>query len=241
MKDVFAIKNIKGFIPTSLVDWDGKVSAVLFLSGCNFRCPFCLNKDLVLPNKELKAFSFEKIKEYLEKNKGFIDGIVITGGEPCLNDDLKELCRELRKMDFKIKLDTNGSNPELLKQLIKENLIDYIAMDIKSDKENYDKTSGVKVDLKKIEESMKIIINSGIDYEFRTTLVPTLHNQKVVENIAKWLKEISNSKIKKFVLQKFQVKDDLLDKEFEKLKSFKDEEMQEFKEIAERFVKTVLR
>ena len=237
------MENIKGFILTSLVDWDGKVSAVIFLAGCNFRCPFCSNKDLVLPNSNLKSFSLEKIKENLEKNRDFIDGIVITGGEPTLSKDLKTLCKELKDMGFKIKIDTNGSNPDLLKELIKENLIDYAAMDVKSDKENYDKASGVKVDLKKIEESIKTIINSGIDYEFRITLVPTLHNKKIVENIARWLSELegNKNKIKKFVLQKFQVKDDLLDKKFENIKPFKDEEMQEFKEIAEKFVKAVLR
>lgn len=113
-------KNIKGFIPTSLVDWDGKVSAVMFVGGCNFRCSFCSNKELIIEHDKIESIPFKKIKEALERNRDFIDGIVITGGEPTLYGDLDEICKEIKEMGFLVKLDTNGTNPSLVEDLIKK-------------------------------------------------------------------------------------------------------------------------
>ncbi len=150
-------ENIKGFIPTSLVDWEGKVASVIFVSGCNFRCGFCSNKELVLTPEKPKTIKFEDIKKYLLKNADFIDGVVISGGEPTLQRELALFCEEIKKLGFMVKLDSNGSHPEVLKILKEKKLVDYAAMDIKVVKEKYEEITNNKTDLGKIEESMKII------------------------------------------------------------------------------------
>jgi|SRR3989344_1044737 len=190
--------QIKGFIGSSLIDWDGKITTVLFLSKCNFRCKFCHNKEL-LEKKQMEDIPFNQIKEYLLTNKKFIDGVVITGGEPTLNKDLKHLCEEIKKLNLKIKLDTNGSKPKIIKILLKKKLIDYIAIDIKTvlNKEEYEKLSDFS-DISKIRETMKIIKKAEIDHEYRTTVIPKFHPFEKIIEIAKSLEPK-----KCFVLQNF--------------------------------------
>ncbi|MDD1746376.1 MAG: anaerobic ribonucleoside-triphosphate reductase activating protein, partial [Methanomassiliicoccales archaeon] len=164
--------RIAGFNRTSLLDWDGCVSAVIYLPGCNFRCPFCHNRELVLTPEVYEEIPLEFIEEYVRENSEFLDGIVVTGGEPTIHRDLPELVKRIKALGMKVKLDTNGTNPEMLKDLIYAGLLDYVAMDLKAPlDESYDDLAGAKVDLSKVKRSIEIIMGSGIDYEFRTTMV----------------------------------------------------------------------
>jgi len=188
--------KIGGLQKTSLLDYPGEISAIVWTIGCNFRCPFCYNRDIVLGN--VKSISTQELFSFLEKRKGLLDGVVITGGEPLLQDDIFDFCKKLKKMSYLVKIDTNGTFPEKLKELIEKRLIDYVAMDIKAPKNKYGKLTNVKVNIKKIEESIKVLQNSNMDYEFRTTFVPELLIKDDIIEIGKWLK---NSK--KFYLQQF--------------------------------------
>jgi pyruvate formate lyase activating enzyme len=228
--------NIKGFIDVSFVDWDGKLSSVIFLPNCNFRCPFCHNVNLVLDPKKLETIPIEHVKVQLKKQKDWIDGICITGGEPTIHTDLPVMCSRLKKMGFQIKLDTNGTNPSMLKELITKGFVDFIAMDIKAPliEKKYSKATGVKTEkiLKKVKESIKLLKESKIDYEFRTTVVPTLHNKEDIEQICRSLKNC-----RKYMLQKFDITigKTTIDKEFES-KSISEDEMQKFLVSAQRII-----
>jgi len=219
--------EIKGFIPTSLVDWDGKVSAVIFLPGCSFKCSFCSNKELVLFPEKLKTVDFEEIVQKIEASRQFIDGVVITGGEPTIHESLPQLCQKLREMGFKIKLDTNGSNPKMLERLFQQKLIDYVAMDIKTSFEKYKEIVNCSVDLENIKKSIELI-GKLPDYEFRTTCVPKIVTQEDLLKIAEYLKSIGANK--KFFLQQFR-NDECLSEKFEAIKPYSKEEMQGFYEL----------
>lgn len=220
--------DIKGFIDVSFVDWDSKISAVMFLPKCNFRCPFCHNLNLVSSPETLETIPFEQLENQLERQRGWIDGVCITGGEPTLHSNLPELCSRLKKMGFLVKLDTNGTNPALLKALMRKGLIDYVAMDIKAPltAEKYSKASGVKAEqlLENVKESIEALLESSMDYEFRTTVVPALHDVEDIRQICRSLVGC-----RKYVLQKFDVSlgKETLNPEFMKLKPFTDEKMQE--------------
>jgi pyruvate formate lyase activating enzyme len=228
--------NIKGFIDVSFVDWDGKLSSVIFLPNCNFRCPFCHNVNLVLDPKKLETIPIEHVEDQLKKQKDWIDGICITGGEPTIHTDLPVMCSRLKKMGFQIKLDTNGTNPSMLKELITKGFVDFIAMDIKAPliEKKYSKATGVKTEkiLKKVKESIKLLKESKIDYEFRTTVVPTLHNKEDIEQICRSLKNC-----RKYMLQKFDITigKTTIDKEFES-KSISEDEMQKFLVSAQKII-----
>jgi pyruvate formate lyase activating enzyme len=229
--------EIKGFIDLSLVDWDGKLSSVIFLPRCNFRCPFCHNYTLVLHPEKEKTIPFERVKDHLRKQKGWLDGVCITGGEPTLHSDLPEFCSTLKDTDLLVKIDTNGTHPRMIKGLIKKGLVDYIAMDIKAPMtaEKYSKAIGVNAKnfLGKVKETVGILLDSGIDYEFRTTAVPTLHSEKDIEEISRDIKDC-----KKYVLQKFDVSigKKTLDPAFSELKPFTDEEMRAFLTVARKII-----
>jgi pyruvate formate lyase activating enzyme len=227
--------KIGGLQKLTLVDYPGKVAATVFLIGCNFRCPFCQNPELAcLDNTSgLAPISESDFFSFLDSKIGFIDGICITGGEPTINTDLIDFIRKIKAKGFLIKLDSNGSNPEVLSEIINEKLIDFIAMDIKTSLEKYEKAIGVKIDLENIKKSVEIIKNSGIDYEFRTTVVPWLVEKKDIEKIGEWLKGA-----KKIALQQFQNKK-VLDKEFEKIQPYPDETLKEFKKILEKYIERV--
>ena len=232
--------EIKGFQKHSLVDWDGKVSSVIFLPYCTFRCPWCYARDLVMGADKILTIPFEEVEGYITEYKQFIDGVVITGGEPTMHADLPDLCRKLRGLGMLVKLDTNGTNPGTLKGLIDGGLIDYVAMDIKAPltEKDYNLLNGDCDLLDKVRESIRIIMDSGIDYEFRTTLVPGMHDEKAVESIAKHIKGA-----KKYAIQTFMVphqEGKLIDPKFEEIRSFTKEEMLKFKEIAEKYVEKVV-
>jgi pyruvate formate lyase activating enzyme len=196
--------NIKGFVDVSFVDWDKKICSVIFVPGCNFRCPFCHNVNLVLHHDTIESISFPDIEDQLKRQKSWIDGVCITGGEPTLQKSLLDLCQKIKNIDLLVKLDTNGTNPPLLKDLIDRKIVDYIAMDIKSPLtvEKYSKAIGVNAEiwLSKVKQSIQLLMDSDIDYEFRTTIVPVIHD---LDDITQICYSIKNCK--KFVLQKFDV------------------------------------
>jgi pyruvate formate lyase activating enzyme len=225
--------NFKGFVETSFVDWDGQISAVVFTPGCNFKCPFCFNTELVLNSEKLEDISEEIIFKTLDKNKDFIDGISVTGGEPTMMPGLGDFCEKAKKKGYLIKLDTNGTNPTVLKDLVNRKLIDFVAMDIKGPWDSYSKFSGVTQDIEQIKESVNFLLSNVVDYEFRTTVIPGLHSKEVFE------KTISQVKgAKKCCLQKFR-SGMCLDPKFNEKKPQTDEEMKPFVEIAEKYVEVV--
>ncbi|MCX8158894.1 MAG: anaerobic ribonucleoside-triphosphate reductase activating protein [Candidatus Pacearchaeota archaeon] len=230
-------KNIKGFVPTSLVDWDGKVSAIIFVGGCNFRCKFCSNEEIVIKPENVNPIDWKKMRECLEKNKEFIDGVVISGGEPTLYDDLENLCKEIKEMGFLVKLDTNGTNPDLVEKLIKKDLIDYVAMDIKTKFEKYKEITNSEIDIERLKRTIEIVKNFG-NYEFRITLYPKITKEDLLE-IAKYLKEIGANKA--FFLQQFK-NEKCLDKEAEKIKPYSKQEVEKmFNSVKNFFEKSGLR
>ena len=181
--------NIKGFQRLTLLDFPGKTACTLFTGGCNFRCPFCHNASLVLPEKFFDAsFSEDEVFDFLEKRRGRLGGVCISGGEPTLQGDLPTFIEKIKRLGYAVKLDTNGYRPDVLRSLIDARLIDYVAMDIKNSRELYAKTVGLdKIDLSLIEESADLLMSGGVPFEFRTTVVKGLHDERSIEDIGRWL------------------------------------------------------
>ncbi|HQA76541.1 MAG TPA: anaerobic ribonucleoside-triphosphate reductase activating protein [Salinivirgaceae bacterium] len=181
--------RIGGFTKQSLIDWEGRVAAVVFTKGCNFRCGFCHNPELVYPEliKKTEDIPEQTIFDYLSTRKNWLDGVVITGGEPTLQRDLKDFIEKIKKMGFAIKLDTNGSLPTVLRELLQTNLLDYVAMDIKTvfETEAYQNICDIKDQnlLTKVKESVEILKESGINYQLRTTVVPKFHTQEIIREL----------------------------------------------------------
>jgi len=222
--------KIGGLQKLTLVDYPGKIVATVFLIGCNFKCGFCHNPELI-DSRSNSIISEKEFFDFLKQRKGLLDGVCITGGEPTLSSGLLDFVKKIKGLGFLVKLDTNGSNPEILKELI--NSLDYIAMDIKTSSEKYDKAVNVKVNLDNINKSIDLIKNSNVDYEFRTTVIPGLVDKNDFVDIGKWLKGV-----KKFVLQQFRNKK-VLDKKFEKIRPYSDEDFYKFKKILEKYVGNV--
>ena len=187
--------KIAGFVKNSFVDFPNKISSVIFTKGCNFNCWYCHNKHII-GNETQQLIDEKEVFEFLNKRKNLIDAVVISGGEPTLQIDLKDFIIKIKKMGFCVKLDTNGSNPHIVEDLLNCNLLDYIAMDIKTSLQNYDKVCGIKVNIENIKKTIEIIMNSNIDYEFRTTIAPEIQQ----EDIDDILQIIKNSK--NYYLQK---------------------------------------
>jgi pyruvate formate lyase activating enzyme len=191
--------RILGFIETSLVDWDKKVSSVIFVGGCSFNCPFCQNYSLAQDSKEMKEIEWDLIKEKLLKKKKWVDGVVVSGGEPMMHPEIFGLLIKIKELGFATKIDTTGYYPYPLKEAIELGLVDYVAMDIKTalDK-RYDKACGRKIHLIVIERSIRLLKECGIDYEFRTTMVPGIVGKRELTQIARKI-----TPAKKYVLQQF--------------------------------------
>lgn len=227
--------EIKGFVDLSLVDWEGKVASVVFLPRCNFRCPNCYNAQLVLHSEKMQTIPFEEIHEYLKNNQGWIDGVAITGGEPTLNENLPTFCRMMKDLGFKVKLDTNGTNPKMIEHLIEQGLVDYVALDIKAPltMEKYSKATNVNAKelLVNVEETIEILMTGRVDYEFRTTVVPTIHEPTDIEQICTRIKGC-----RKYVLQNFKANVKMINPELQTQKPFTQAQMQAFKETAARIV-----
>jgi pyruvate formate lyase activating enzyme len=202
---------IAGLQKLTLVDYPGKLACTVFLAGCNFRCPWCYNPELVLPEKIEKGFKMTKkdFFDFLKFRTNLLDGVVVCGGEPTLNKDLPIFCKRIKKMGYLIKLDTNGSNPEMIKVLINEKLIDYVAMDIKAPKQKYKEATGSKIDIKQIQKSIDILKKGKVNYEFRTTMIPKLLGKEDIIEIVRWI-----GPAKKYFLQSFQGERDTINSDF---------------------------
>lgn len=218
--------QIKGLQKTTLIDFPGRVACTVFLAGCNFRCPYCQNPDLVGKAEKLPTISEEEFFRFLAKRKKWLDGVCITGGEPTINKELPEFIKKIKALGFAVKLDTNGTNPKMVAELLKAGLLDYIAMDIKAPLERYKEIVRVKVDVDAVKKSAALLMKGGVDYEFRTTVVPGLFDENDAKEIAKWLKGAD-----KYYLQQFNPGVRLLDRGFEKLEPYPQERLEEFGEI----------
>ena len=180
--------QIHGFNKTTLLDYPEHIAATVFTGGCNFRCPFCHNGELVLDPGCQPLIPEEEVLSYLKKRQGILQGVCVTGGEPTLQKDLKEFLQKIKELGYPIKLDTNGYMPGVLWDLLQNKLVDYVAMDIKASRENYGTAAGLKnMDLARIEESIGILKSSGIPYEFRTTVVKGIHTVEEFEDIGRWI------------------------------------------------------
>jgi len=229
--------NIGGFQKNSLIDFPETIACVLFTQGCNFICPYCHNPDLVpgLQKRGGNLYDENKIFEFLEKRKGFIEGVVITGGEPTLQKDLILFCRKIKEMGYKLKLDSNGTRPEILDALFKEDLIDFISMDIKTSLEKYHLVVPGKFDADKIFVSIRLLMEKAPAYEFRTTCARPFVSREIMENIGEMISGAST-----YILQKCSQNVTVLDPEFLKKEThfFSDIEMLELQEIIDKYVGT---
>jgi len=190
--------KILGLEKLSLVDFPGYTCAVVFTGGCNFKCPFCHNSGLVL--EDVAEISEHEVFEYLEKRYGLLDAVCVSGGEPTLQNDLINFLKRLKDIGYKVKLDTNGSNPKILKEIINLHLVDYVAMDIKNNFADYNEITGIKcLDISKIIESVDILKENKVDYEFRTTLVKEFHNRENIIELANDLKSAKKLYLQRFV------------------------------------------
>lgn len=231
---------IGGLEKLTLLDYPDHLAAIIFTQGCNFRCHFCYNPLLVMPlqggdekNKKEKGFSQLSLKNlflFLTERFGRLEGVVITGGEPTLHPDLPSFIKKIKKIGYLVKLDTNGTNPDMLAGLIKDKLIDYIAMDIKAPLARYSEIVGVAADCKNIEKSVNMIINSGLPYEFRTTVVPGLLEKPDFEEMGRAIKGA-----KKWYLQNFKSDTGLVDDNFKEKPGYTAKEMAEFAAIGKKY------
>lgn len=223
---------IGGLQKLTLIDYPGKLACTVFCMGCNFRCPFCYSSELILPEKMKKQpkISEDYLFDFLKKRKGLLEGVVLCGGEPTVSKDLPDLVKRIKNLGYLVKLDTNGSNPSLLEGLIEKNLIDYVALDVKAPKEKYLKIIGMEAQfsglksnfwkeriIKNIEKSINLLKEGKIDYEFRTTVIPTLLEKKDILKIVRWIRPD-----KKYFLQNFRP-EKTIDPKFEKIKPYSEE------------------
>ena len=218
---------IRGLIENTLIDWEGKLASVVFLPGCNWRCGFCHGRDLVEPGAFNEAIPLDSVRLALRRQRGWLDGVVISGGEPTIHPDLPELCRAFREEEVAVKLDTNGTRPRMLEQVIERKLVDYIAMDVKAPlDERYSEIVRAEADLDSLRRSIQLIMNSGLPYEFRCTVVPTLHDEEEVRAIAEAV-----AGCRMLYLQSFRPVN-CLDRAFESLTPYTPERMRELCRIA---------
>lgn len=226
---------IRGWQKTSFIDYPGKISTVLFYSGCNFRCNFCHNPDLVYNRQILPKISEEKVINYLDNRKKILEAVVLTGGEPTLYKKLPLFLKKIKKIGYLVKLDTNGTHPGMLKRVIHENLVDYLAMDIKAPLKKYSLVTQKAINPTIIKESIKIIKESELPYEFRSTILPIFHKTKDILAMARLIKGAEL-----YFLQKFIPRNDLVNKKIDKERGYTSQKMREFAKKCQRFVKKCL-
>ncbi len=227
---------IRGIIETSLIDWDGQIATVLFFDKCNFMCPFCQNGELICAPEKYPIIAFKKIKKILEKKKGWVDGVVLTGGEPLVDrNEILDITQKIKGLQLKVKIDTNGAYPESLQELIDKKLVDYVAMDVKAPLDDrYYNAAGKKIDLENIKKSIEMLLNDYVEYEFRTTCVPGIIDDKTITEIGTVIQGA-----KKWALQAF-VPDNALNKEYRKnLGPYYFPSLQRFLAIAKHYVPNV--
>ena len=204
---------ISGLQKMTLLDYPGKVACTVFLQGCNFRCPFCHNSDL-LGKEGPEPIAVETLMTFLNKRVGLLDAVCVTGGEPTLQPDLADLLRQIKALGYLVKLDTNGNRPDVLKELVEQGLVDYVAMDIKNCPARYGQTAGIpNMTLSRIEESIRYLLSGKVDFEFRTTVAEELHTPDDFEAIGKWLTSLDPAhKAPKFFIQPYVDRDSVLEK-----------------------------
>ncbi len=203
---------IAGLQKMTLLDYPGKVACTVFLRGCNYRCPFCHNSG-ILDGSAQPELTQSELLAFLEKRQGILDGVCITGGEPTLQPDLQELLSQIKALGFAVKLDTNGSRPEVLKALVHSGLVDYVAMDIKNCPSRYDETAGAQGTVLCAQESMRFLLTDAVDYEFRTTVVEEFHDASAMEEMGQWIKTLSpGAKAKRIFIQPYMDRDSVLQK-----------------------------
>lgn len=220
--DVYSTIKIGGLQKTTLLDYPGYVAATIFTSGCNFKCPYCHNRDLVFVPEDYSFFDPKEVLAFLEKRKGILDGVCISGGEPLMHENLIDLLKEIKKLGYRIKLDTNGNMPERLKKVCETGLIDYVAMDIKNSPDKYASTVGLNQDvfqLENIKNSISYLLTGDIDYEFRTTIVKEFHEVEDIVEIARWIRGA-----KRYYLQAFEDSGNVIQQGFS---SYSYQELQE--------------
>jgi len=224
---------VGGLQKHSLIDYPGKISCVLFLAGCNFNCPYCHNPQLAGdPDSRLETIAVEDVFCFLTKRRGWLEGVVISGGEPTLHPDLPDLCRSIKELGYPVKLDTNGSRPQMLRALVRERLVDYLAMDIKTEPDRYAEGVAHFLDRSVLLASLQIIMDSGVEYEFRTTCVRPIVTPATIQHIAQL---ISGSR--RYALQPFRACRMLKPEYFRGVDpSYAPEEMERFRRIAEPWV-----
>ena len=190
---------IKGFQKLTLLDYPGKTACTVFTGGCNYRCPFCHNAGLVT-KMDTEIIPESEVFNHLKKRHGILDGVAISGGEPLLQGDIEEFLKKIKELGYSIKLDTNGSFPDKLKSIIDNGLCDYVAMDIKNSKERYNETVGIdKFDISLMEKSVEILMNSDVQFEFRTTVTKNFHTVEDIEKIGEWIKGTEKYYLQNFV------------------------------------------
>jgi pyruvate formate lyase activating enzyme len=220
--------KLHGIQKMTLLDFPGVVSCTIFLGGCDFRCPFCHNFELIDGTAQ-PVMDDDELISFLESRKALLDGVAITGGEPCLHPDLPELISRIRAAGYKVKLDTNGYHPEMLERILADGLVDYVAMDIKNSPEKYALTCGLEsIDMDKIYKSISLLMNGGTDYEFRTTVVEELHDENDFEKIGEMIKGS-----RRYFLQRFTDRDSV---PYGNLSAPSFDSMRKYAEIARKFV-----
>ena len=229
--------TVAGLQKMTLLDFPGQVACTVFLQGCNFRCPFCHNSDL-LPGSGEPFMTAEEFLDFLKKRTGLLDAVCVSGGEPTLQKELPEFLRQIKALDYKVKLDTNGLRPWVLKDLVAEGLVDYVAMDVKNSPAAYGETVGIaKPDLSKIEESLRFLIGGAVPYELRTTVVAEFHKDQRIAEMGQWLASlIPGKKPAKLFLQSFVDRDSVL---LSGLSSPTDEQLQKYVSILTPYIESV--
>lgn len=224
--------RISGLQKMTLLDYPGKIACTVFLGGCNFRCPFCHNGEL-LDGAMTPVMEEEEFLAFLSKRMGLLDAVCVSGGEPTLQPGLADLLEEIKKMGYLVKLDTNGSRPEILKDLVSRGLLDYVAMDIKNAPHRYGQTAGAAVQLEQIEESIRFLLEDRVDYELRTTVVEQLHDCDAMERMGQWVSSLAAGRmVKRWFVQPFVDRDTVL---FTGLSRPNDAQLSEFAGVLSRF------
>ncbi len=223
---------LNGFQKLTILDYPGKVACIVFTPGCNFRCPFCHNASLVTHIDKDTFIQVDEVLDYLKKRQGLLDGVVITGGEPLLQEGIEDFIAEIKVLGYAVKLDTNGSFPEKLISLVEKGLVDYVAMDIKNSKAKYGETIGIdNFDIAPVEKSVDFLLQNKVDYEFRTTIVKKFHTLDDIQDVVVWIKGTHN-----YFLQNFVDSGDLIKQGLEPVSALL---LKEMKEKATEFIPTV--
>ncbi|MBN1640561.1 MAG: anaerobic ribonucleoside-triphosphate reductase activating protein [Anaerolineae bacterium] len=225
--------HVKGWVKSTLLDYPGKIAVALFCGGCNFRCPNCHNAELVLDPQDIPDLPEDQIWDLLRRRQGFLDGVVISGGEPTLQSDLAAFARRARALGYAVKLDTNGYRPDVLEDAIAGQWVDYVAMDVKAPLDKYDLLVGVTVDTRRIERSIGLLLDSSVEYEFRTTVVPSL---LVEDDIVRIAQQIAGARV--YYLQQF-VAHNTIDPDMLSLEPYLPERLRSMADLARPWVREV--